>query len=168
MTEAERLAQRLAALRPDPGPVNRDRLLFEAGRRSARSGRLWPAASVFLALTCAALTVRLWQMEPVVVTVLVPAPAGAVPTPPPPPSPPESLPAPVEEVVRAPEEEAPEADGGDLRQAVRLRRAVFRWGVDALPAVPAMVLPPTSAGDEDLTPAGPAPRLPFPFRGGTP
>jgi hypothetical protein len=55
--------KKLKALEPLPGGLARDRLLFEAGRRSAKSLRVWPASSACLALVCVALSVRLLTLD---------------------------------------------------------------------------------------------------------
>jgi hypothetical protein len=56
------LARRLAEWRPSPTGLEVDRLMFDAGRASARSGRgrfIWPAVSAGLALTAMALGIGL-------------------------------------------------------------------------------------------------------------
>ena len=58
------LERRLAEWRPSPGGLEVDRLMFAAGRVSARSGRgrlIWPAVSAGLALTAMALGIGLVQ-----------------------------------------------------------------------------------------------------------
>ena len=45
----------LAGLAPSAGALNRDALMFAAGRRSARRGWAWPAATAGSALAAAAL-----------------------------------------------------------------------------------------------------------------
>lgn len=50
---------KLKGLEPLPAGLSRDRLLFEAGRRSARPARFWPASSALLAMACLALSARL-------------------------------------------------------------------------------------------------------------
>jgi hypothetical protein len=70
LTEFERA---LAALEPAPPALDRDRLLFEAGRRSARRrGWPWPAAAAALGLLAAGLggTLLLRPAPPVVVRVV--------------------------------------------------------------------------------------------------
>jgi hypothetical protein len=56
------LERRLAEWRPSPGGLEIDRLMFAAGRVSARSGRgrlIWPAVSAGLALMAMALGIGL-------------------------------------------------------------------------------------------------------------
>ena len=55
--ELNALANSLRSLQPRCELPNRDRLMYEAGRRSARGTRIWPAMSGVLA---AALLVSLW------------------------------------------------------------------------------------------------------------
>src|SRR5947209_7771718 len=74
------LAARLAALPPLARAPDRDRLLIQMGRASARS-RLWPSATLALALLSAGLGWRLVTAEATVVEriVVAPAPAAEVP-----------------------------------------------------------------------------------------
>jgi hypothetical protein len=74
---SEPLEERLSKLTPAGTGLDRDALLFEAGRASARPGRRWPALASLLALSQAVtLTLLLWPRTP------PPAPApGAVPGP---------------------------------------------------------------------------------------
>lgn len=53
------LASALKGLRPAAASIDRDRLLYEAGRRSARRSGLWPA-STFLACLTAGATALAW------------------------------------------------------------------------------------------------------------
>jgi hypothetical protein len=52
--------ERLSQFTPDPGRLDRDALLFAAGRRSVRSGRVWRAAAGVLAVSQALSLVLLW------------------------------------------------------------------------------------------------------------
>jgi hypothetical protein len=78
LTEFERA---LAALEPVPPALDRDRLLFEAGRRSARRrGWPWPAAALGLLAAALGGTLLLRPAPPVVVRVVrvpVVSPSGA-------------------------------------------------------------------------------------------
>ena len=55
--ELSTLADSLRSLQPRCDLPSRDRLMYEAGRRAARSNRVWPATSGLLA---AALLVSIW------------------------------------------------------------------------------------------------------------
>jgi hypothetical protein len=84
MWESQRdpIEDALAALQPAPSSVDRDRVLFEAGRRAGRR-TLWPVATGTAALAAATLAVALWlQATPRVVRdvryVHVPTTAVAV------------------------------------------------------------------------------------------
>ncbi len=55
--ELSALADSLRSLQPRCDLPSRDRLMYEAGRRSTRSSRIWPAASGLLA---AALLISIW------------------------------------------------------------------------------------------------------------
>jgi hypothetical protein len=121
----------LAGLVPAAPAVNRDRLLYEAGRRSAARGGAWPLATlgfavlsgVFAIATFSAL-LAMYRTEPEVRVVYVPVPASSA-----------------EVVEKAPEPPAttalaaaePPAAGGEY---LRQRDQVLRWGADALPDPP--------------------------------
>lgn len=83
----------LARLTPNPGTLNRDAILFAAGKAAGRSGPGWKVTAGLLALGNVALAVA-WGVAPppapVTVVVEVPAP---VPTPPPAVTPSETSPA---------------------------------------------------------------------------
>jgi hypothetical protein len=67
----EPLADRLSRLTPDRAGLDRDALLFAAGRASVRPGRRWPAVAALLAASQAATLALLWlRPEP------PPAPGG--------------------------------------------------------------------------------------------
>jgi hypothetical protein len=138
LTALERV---LTALQPAAPQLDRDRILFEAGRASAR-GRFWPAAAALLALVSAGLGGALWwRPVPAERVVLVPVPA---------PAPPEQVAA-----VPAPRPEPPAAgpawpDGEQSRfGSQRLTRDALRWGVDSLPLSPG----PTTAAARAPRPA---------------
>jgi hypothetical protein len=58
------LAARLARLAPSPGGLDRDALLFHAGRSTARPSRLWPLAVVALAGFNVVALAFLWANRP--------------------------------------------------------------------------------------------------------
>jgi hypothetical protein len=119
----------LGKLSPSPAALDRDRLMFQAGRASVRVPWLWPAAAATATLTAAALAL---------VLVFRPAPLSVVETkvviihketlPPTPFSEP-----PPESWVKAEvwtDEPRPQTD------YLRRRQEVLRWGVDMLPPTP--------------------------------
>src|SRR6516162_1781154 len=57
---SEPFLERLSRFTPDAGSVNRDTLLFETGRASARPNRGWIALAAALAATQALSLVLLW------------------------------------------------------------------------------------------------------------
>jgi hypothetical protein len=59
----EPLAERLSKLTPDAGGLDRDALLFAAGRASVRRGRAWPALAGVLAASQLLTLVLLWPRE---------------------------------------------------------------------------------------------------------
>ena len=72
----------LAELAPASPMRNRDRLMYEAGRRSAASGWAWPSAAVAFAALSGALGLQLLQHSgaaPQIVERFVPAPVAAKP-----------------------------------------------------------------------------------------
>jgi hypothetical protein len=115
----------LLTLKPAAAGIERDRLMFEAGRRSARRGRLWPCAAVALALVSAALGAAL-AMRPappaVVRVVFVERPAA-----------PPSVPAP------GPVERSPAPAAADY---FRLQEQLLSRGLDGLPPPPPPAAPP--------------------------
>ncbi|GEM_PF-1736005 len=58
--ELNKVAEALAALTPRPAHLDRDGLLFEAGRRSARPGRFWPLTTLAVGVVTCVLTVALF------------------------------------------------------------------------------------------------------------
>ena len=138
ITEVEAL---LRGLKPAAG-LDRDHVLFRAGRASARGpGRLvWPAVSAVLGLATVALAVALAaRPEPAERVVYVVVVRPAPPKEPRPPSVADELPPPP---TSAGERVIP-TSGRPL-----LERQLLRWGLDALPA-------PAPAA-----PAGPVHRVP--------
>jgi hypothetical protein len=69
---------RLSRFTPTAAGLDRDAILFAAGRRSARMSWLWPAAAVVLAISQAATLVILWPRSPEVI-VTPPTPAAVHP-----------------------------------------------------------------------------------------
>jgi hypothetical protein len=73
------VTDRLARFTPSADGLDRDALLFAAGRRSARASRLWPVATALLVVSQAATFVALWPRErataPVVPAAATPPPA---------------------------------------------------------------------------------------------
>lgn len=60
----ESLAEQLKQMSLQPVALDRDRLLFEAGRRSVKPSKAWPLATVMsMALACT-MTVLYWQQQP--------------------------------------------------------------------------------------------------------
>jgi hypothetical protein len=130
--ETARLEAALAALAPAAAQIDRDALMFNAGRRSTARGRFWPCAAALCASVAAGLgAVLALRPEPQgverVVHVAVPAP-------------------PVQAVVVQPpaaRTETVSAERAPLSVGALLERAL-RWGVDGLPT-PAVGVP-TAAG----------------------
>lgn len=129
----------LSSLSPSRSGVDRDRLMFEAGRRSARTRWAWPSATAalaFLALGEAALLTTRATPEPQVieriVEVKVPTPDTAVPV------------VILRQNRQADESSspsflfAPGAESGPLanQDYYHLREQALRFGVDSLPASP--------------------------------
>lgn len=115
----------LANVPPHSGQLDRDALLFAAGRAAGRRSPFWPACTGALAVLSAALTVTLLTRPATVVvverTVRVPAPAPPAPTP----------------ADRQPAEEATTPDqtppSPTLAQALWLRQHMLGDGTGELP-----------------------------------
>ena len=122
---------RLAKAAPHPGRLDRDALLFDAGRRSARRGAFWPLTALGLAVLSAILVIRPARVVEVERIVYLPAPAAtAVAEPAEPAEPvPQAAPLPREWI-----------DG------LRLRQRVARDGVNALSST-TWAAPASSAND---------------------
>ncbi len=139
------LEEALRRLAPLPAALQRDRVMFEAGRASARSARPWQAAAATSALAAVALGAVLLfhRPAPVVVerTIVLGAPPPAVE-----PAPPEERPDPGTAPTPPPVLSAPLAFGES--EYLRRRRDVIRWGVDVLPPPPprAPAPPPLTPG----------------------
>jgi hypothetical protein len=147
--EMNALEASLGKLSPSPAALDRDQLMFQAGRASARLRWLWPAVAGTASLTAAALAlVLVFRPVPVsvveqrVVVIRQQAPPAV-------PAHPETPPEPWVETSAPVEDEPP------LPQAEYLRRRqeVLRWGVDMLPPLapggppPAPVLTPGAIRD---------------------
>ncbi len=137
------VAAALAALRPNPPALDRDRLLFQAGRASAPRPWLWratTAASTSAAAVLAALLIfrpapPAVEIERVVYVRDQPPPAPPPPQKdkPPPPAPPEAEPPP------------PPYPWQPATPYTRMEDRVLRWGLDGLaePALPPAAPPDT-------------------------
>jgi hypothetical protein len=132
LTELERA---LAGLTPAPGQFDRDRLMFRAGQASApRRGWVWPSATAAFAVLAAVLGVALVNRPtPATIerTVYVEVPA---------PMPPVAPPAPLSPADTGPVAAAGREPSHEQTDAARLRNQVLRWGVDALPSPPPVVV----------------------------
>ena len=124
--EMTALEASLGKLAPCPAALDRDRLLFEAGRASARPGRLWQGAAAAASLTAAALALLL-VLRPAPVTVVEPRVVYVHERPAPQPAPEDPATPPAE--VATADDEAPVPQTEYLRR----RQEVLRWGVDMLP-----------------------------------
>ncbi len=152
----------LAALAPAPAALDRDRLMFQAGRAAGGAASWgWPAATGALTALAAALALVMVLRPPVVTqTVVVRVPAEATPAPAPPKPEPET-PADSPRVTARPAEVAtssPISPG-----YLRLQEQILRWGLDALPAgrPAAPAEPPITV--EQLLGESPRPSQPSPW-----
>ncbi len=142
MTPLEQeLEAALGGLRPAPSGLNRDGLMFEAGRTTQRRHRFWQGLSATLAVLLAVSVVSRSRPVASQSTPKTIARARANKTP-------AAVPYSQTEQV---DRRASEA----FRQYVNIRQAVINRGVEALPASPAMrqttVAPPLTREDmEDL------------------
>ncbi len=124
------VAAALAALRPSPPALDRDRLLFNAGRASVSRPWAWriaAAASTALAAVLAAVLILRPAPPPVERVVYV----RVEPAPQPPPkadAPPSPPPAPAESEPPA----APPLYSSPSTPYTRLEDRVLRWGLDGL------------------------------------
>ena len=125
-SEINALESALGKLSPSPAALDRDRLMFQAGRVAARRPWLWPAVAGAASLTAAALAlVLVFRSAPVAIVeqrVVViqqqTSPVGPA------------------HSERRPETSEPVGeDEPPLPRAAYLRRLqeVLRWGVDTLP-----------------------------------
>jgi hypothetical protein len=84
---SEPFAERLSRFTPDGSGLDRDALLFAAGRASARPGRRWRAVAGALAASQLLTLLFLWPHTPPAVLSVPPAPPVAVEPPSPSPAP---------------------------------------------------------------------------------
>jgi hypothetical protein len=107
---SEPLAERLSRFTPDAGGLDRDALLFAAGRASARPGRRWMALAAALAASQVLTLALLWPHTPPAGPTVVPAPPVAVKTTEPPPPPEPSSWSSLRDRILAADQPAPAAD----------------------------------------------------------
>jgi hypothetical protein len=116
----------LANVPPHPGQLNRDELLFAAGRAAGRRGPLWPATAAALAVLSTALGVMLVTRPPTIVEV---ERIVRVPTPVPTDAPATDSAGPSDE-LSAPTSSAPSPG---LTEALRQRQRIFSDGAGEQP-----------------------------------
>ncbi|MCI0641491.1 MAG: hypothetical protein L0Y72_29865 [Gemmataceae bacterium] len=130
--ELSELERALTGLQPKPPTLNRDDLLFRAGRASVRGRWFWPLTALCLGVVSVCLAVVLWsqpQDEPEIryvyvpkaVPMQVPQAPFVVPQPAPWPDPPEI-------------EQSPPPSPLSGYSNWRLQQQAIRFGVDSLPA----------------------------------
>jgi len=126
------LADALAGLKPRPAALDRDALMFCAGRASAPRRWGWPLVTAAVSLLALGLGVGLFVRQPLVVErieyvrVEVPVPA--------PPAP--ETPAPVPTPADTPSLVTHEDEAPPLSGVRRLEDHLLRWGFDGLPPAP--------------------------------
>jgi hypothetical protein len=158
ITEVE---SQLLALKPSPGSLDRDRVIYRAGRASALGpGRwAWPAVSGVMSLVTVALAVALAtrpEPTPRVVYVKMVQPAE-LPKQPPEPG---DAPSAADELLPPP---AAPAGRVVARGRPLMEEQLLRWGLDALPA-PAPAAPPAEPANRFLgVPVGAPPVLGSPW-----
>ncbi len=132
--ELKELESALRELAP-PSTLDREALMYQAGRASVRQGWAWPAAAALSSMAALALAALLWMRpapEPVVRFVPVPTPGPQAPVRPDPPRSPAppltsaEQPGPVAALAEPP------AWPGSA-EVVRLREHLLHWGLDGLP-----------------------------------
>lgn len=126
-------ADALARLAPQPPTLSRDALLFAAGRAAAAPrlpGWTWPTAAAFFAGLSLVLTAFLaspgtggGEVRVVTQYVPMPGPVRIVEEPRPP----------VPEVLPPAKSKPAESPPDDTVRMLRVRRDVYRWGLDMLP-----------------------------------
>jgi hypothetical protein len=77
---SEPLAERLSAFTPDASALNRDALLFAAGRASARPSRRWQILAAVLAASQVITLVCLWPPTPPSAALVAPNPRTETPS----------------------------------------------------------------------------------------
>src|SRR5579885_1926789 len=85
------MTDRLSRFTPNAPGLDRDAILFAAGRRAGRGALVWKAAAALLAVSQAITLVALWPAHPAVVNPVSPPPPASAPAPEPP-APPASPP----------------------------------------------------------------------------
>lgn len=123
----------LRDLLPSEGGLDRERVLFEAGRASARPGWGWPVATLLASATAVALGLVLLVRPPRVEVVERPVPVEVpvlVPAPPP------SFPPPAED-----EAPAPRLPSSPYH---RLHEHLLRWGLDGIGDAPSVPVRPVT------------------------
>ncbi len=108
----------LAEVAPHPGRLDRDALLFAAGRAAGRPGRFWPMTAGVLAAACIALAVTLVVRPPTVVEVVRVVPVR-VPTP--------------ADTPLPDAEQTPGSDEPALAEGLRRRRRLLDEGDSSVP-----------------------------------
>jgi hypothetical protein len=130
----------LANVPPSPGRLDRDNLLFAAGRAAGRRAVVfWPVTAAALAGLSTVLALVLLNRPPTVVERVVHIPAPVLPDAPPP--------APVgpRDDHSAP---TPSSPSPSLAAALRLRQRVLREGIGEVPQVPWAAESPASSSSE--------------------
>src|SRR5262245_682166 len=148
------LAAALRDLAPSTGGLNRDRLLFDAGRAAAlpACSWAWPVTAAGFALLSIVFAGVLAFNEPRILVVererpvMVEGPAAPVELPRPEESPPSPEPSPTAVVVHPTED----AYSADTRRMVELRRDMLRWGVEMLPVPRGATAPARRPRDREL------------------
>jgi hypothetical protein len=114
----------LAGLAPSAGTLNRDALMFAAGRQSVRRGWAWPAVAAGSAFAAAVLAAFLLLRPPTVQTVVVEVP-----------QPPREEPSrPADTAAPSEEPRPPMSPPSRETDYLTLRHQVERWGDAGLPA----------------------------------
>jgi hypothetical protein len=145
------LENALAALTPLPAVVNRDRLMFQAGRASRQFWNWpWAAATAALALTAAGLGAALIlrpappaEERLVIIHVREPAPSA--------PLAPANAPKGVEPGREEPSTAELEDQPPPSIPYYQLQNQLLRWGLDSLPALPPLPPPPNRDRPRDRT-----------------
>jgi hypothetical protein len=125
------LESKLTSLTPLPSGMDRDYVLYHAGRASARgAGWFWPSATGFLFVVTVALSFALLYrpvqpIDPVIQerTVYLPAPTPPV----------SGMTNPSDSYYSAPDASA-DGHERELGDSVRLREQIIRFGVESLPS----------------------------------
>jgi hypothetical protein len=142
LDELNKLENALRGLAPVPVQMDRDRLMFDAGRAARPAGWKWPMATGIVSLIACVLGVCLMlRPEPMVIerTVYVQVPSKPVPEPTPRPAP---TPTPLE--YSSQDSPRPETSGYQ-----QLQEQVLRWGLDGLPAARPTPPPPQTPDTVD-------------------